>query len=403
MAEYQDFQDLDFFKCVGNVYIHTVTIYGLYKACKFAIKMTMRLASNFNKFGHRIINLKTSEENKSFIQAICVRHYISTILDKRDSEGKTLVQDDRFNGHTRNKDLAVTKDRGKVDYNSVGKTRFLAKLQYTLESSDDKFKQHLQTCLTKMDNEYKNKYAFYKDMAQFNMNIAVFITNKRNHPKLHIYKSDTPVNAQWLLLVDENKDDTMDNLGVMTGNTELLASAEEILNSEFTFITREVSHMLNKYKVEVVEGNYDDLKLTYHNELYGKKELPVDDLTSADDLIHSINQKTRRARRIVRILKHDEASVTRTRTYTKRKNAADGKKKENDGIDMVKRTQPQPPALQKRPQKFPDNPNDLSDPLVQQRHSDVIKATRDEEKKTATLRLLDLTSRTVGSGRVGEP
>ena len=235
MAEYQDFKDLDFFKCVGNVYIHTVTIYGLYKACKFAIKMTMRLASNFNKFGHRIINLKNSEENKSFIQAICVRHYISTILDQRDSEGKLLVQDDRFNGEMRNQDLAVGKYRGKIKYSNINKNQFIAKLQYTLESSDAKFKQRLQSCLQNMDNEYKDKYVFYKDMAQFNMNIAVFITNQKNHPKLYIYRSDTAVNAQWLLLVDENKDDTMNNLGVMTGNTELLASAEEILNSEFTY------------------------------------------------------------------------------------------------------------------------------------------------------------------------
>uniref|UniRef100_A0A6C0CLF4 Uncharacterized protein n=1 Tax=viral metagenome TaxID=1070528 RepID=A0A6C0CLF4_9ZZZZ len=326
MAKFQDFTDLDFFKCVGNVAFHTTTLYGLYKASAFAINMTSRVASNFNKIGHRIIKLNTSDENQSFIQAICVRQYIYAML-----------KDDRFTGV-----VGHVNHRDRLEFSKV---QFLSKLQQTLENSDAKFKQRLLSCFAAINDKYANKDAFYKSIAKFNINIAVFITNERTHPKLHIYRSED-LNNLWLLLVDENKNDSLDNLGVITSNTELFASSEEILNSVYMFDISEVTQMLNKYKVEVIGGKYDDLKLDYL-ELYDKK-LPMGELGKAADALHFISQKVRRARRVARILKNDEVSVTRTRTYTKRKNAATTKKLGTSSIEMGAMTR-KPPALPPRP------------------------------------------------------
>lgn len=293
-----------------------LTAYATYLTIKFAIKMTNRISSNFNMYGHRIISLYNGGDNQTFIKTVCIRHFLSKMFG---------FEDANFNKHTHLQDFQggmITGSNTLIGYRSKD---FNAKLEKIKGKSNEELKKVLDTCTTLLNTPFTVKETFYSAMTSCEINIGVLVMNERKHPKLHIYKSNSTAN-QWLLIVDEKQEANMINMGVVTSNTKLLATSEEILESDFTFSQYKFADMMNKYKVEVVFGDASGLELNYLD-MYKPKDMPEKELTAFDTLKHRVGQKVRRVARVVETLRKNEASLTRTRTFTKMKKhaAAEGK------------------------------------------------------------------------------
>ena len=297
-----------------------LTAYATYLTIKFAIKMTNRISSNFNMYGHRIISLYNGGDNQTFIKTVCIRHFLSKMFG---------FEDANFNKQTHLQDFKggmITGSNTLIGYTSKD---FNTKLERIKGKSNEELKKVLDTCTTLLNTPFTDKEPFYLAMTSCEINLGVLVMNERKHPKLHIYNSESPGN-RWLLIVDEKQEANMKNMGVVTSNTKLLATSDEILESDFTFSSEKFTDMMNKYKVEVVSGSHSDLKLNYLD-MYKPKDMPTKELTAFDTLKHHVGQKVRRVARVGRILRDDEVSVTRTRTFTKVKKhaaAAEEKKKE---------------------------------------------------------------------------
>ena len=289
-------------------------VIGIYLTIEFAIKMTNRVSSNFNMYGHRIISLHNGGDNQTFIKTVCVRHFLHKRFgfDDANFNKKTHLQD--FEGGMFN-----------INNTFAGYTSkyFREKLDKIKGKSNEELKKVLDTCTTLLNTPFTDKETFYLAMTSCEINLGVLVMNERKHPKLHIYNSESTANP-WLLIVDEKQEANMINMGVVTSNTKLLATSEEILESDFTFSKYKFADMMNKYKVEVVSGDASDLDLDYLD-MYKPKDMPVKEPTTFGNLKSNVAKKVRRVVRVGRILTNDEASVTRTRTYTKMKKLVEGK------------------------------------------------------------------------------
>lgn len=255
----------------------------LYLTIKFAIKMTNRVSSNFNMYGHRIISLYNGGDNQAFIKTVCVRHFLSKIFgfDNPNFNKQTHLQDFQGGMHVGHNTLIGYKSQ---DFN--------VKLERINGNSNDSFKEVFDKCIALLNTTFIDKETLYSAMTSCDINIGVLVMNERKHPKLHIYRSDLTENP-WLLIVDEKQEANMKNMGVVTSNTNLLATSEEILESDFTFSKYKFADMMNKYKVEVVYGDPSGLDLNYLD-MYKPKDMPVKKVTKFDAFKHVVGQKVRR-------------------------------------------------------------------------------------------------------------
>ena len=245
--------------------------------------MTIRVSSNFNMYGHRIISLYNGGDNQAFIKTVCVRHFLSKIFgfDNPNFNKQTHLQDFQGGMHVGHNTLIGYKSQ---DFN--------VKLERIKGNSNDKFKEVFDKCIALLNTTFIDKETLYSAMTSCDINIGVLVMNERKHPKLHIYRSDLTENP-WLLIVDEKQEANMKNMGVVTSNTNLLATSEEILESDFTFSKYKFADMMNKYKVEVVYGDPSGLDLNYLD-MYKPKDMPVKEVTKFDAFKHVVGQKVRR-------------------------------------------------------------------------------------------------------------
>ena len=238
---------------------------------------------NFNVFGRRIIQMNDDQLNKYLLKCIVM----------------LSLSQEKFNILPTNTPRAV-----------------LEKMQGV------KIPDEIKTQLPKLDifnDEGKNKQELYKILSAF-VNIAIFYLNENKHYK--IWFPYTPKNGKWLVLVDSKRpaatDTSFRSIGVLSRNTRLIGSnlskhdIANLLLDENEFVM-----LLNKYKPQgadsVINMQLNTLGVGYLN-------VANDGSESESGIIpHGIKRAYGKAKKIVRILNEDGATLSRTGTYTAKK------------------------------------------------------------------------------------
>ena len=229
---------------------------------------------NFNAFGRRIIRLNSSELNEKFIKCIVLLHYAGQ----------------KFN------------------------------VSYT-DSPTDIVEKMKEMVRSQPSNGIFNRIcakrgAFYNDLHDF-INVAVFYLNQNEHYKIHFPSQYIQLNRNWIVLVDYdmNVNGDLSSIGILTRETRLIRGlhydiGNVVLNPD------EFIELLNKYKPNGESVAMDVLRRLNVNYLNVSKQSHG----SENAIYHGIKRAYGRAKKLVRIVREDGASLSKTGTYTRKKN-----------------------------------------------------------------------------------
>lgn len=226
---------------------------------------------NFNAFGRRVICLNSSDLNEKFIKCIVLLNHAKTKFNVSYTDSPTDI------------------------------VKKMVDLQSSFASG---------SILNIICNR---RASFYNDLHDF-INVAVFYLNQNKHYKIH-FPFD-PREMGWIVLVDYDMkvDVDLSSIGVLTRETRLIRGLNYdignvvLSNSEFI-------DLLNKYKPNgehAAMGVLVKLGVSYSN-------VTKESDDSENALYHGIKRAYGRAKKLVRIVREDGASLSKTGTYTRKK------------------------------------------------------------------------------------
>lgn len=233
---------------------------------------------NFNAFGRRIIRLNSSELNEKFIKCIVLLHYARQKFNVSYTDSPTDIVEK----------MEALQLSSKLVSNFTGILNIVC----------------------------RTRNALYNDLHEL-INVAVFYLNQNKHYKIH-FPFDPPKTGErgWIVLVDYDMKETSDlsSIGILTRETRLIRGlhydiGDVVLNHD-DFIA-----LLNKYKPngnQNAMGVLAKLSVNYSNV---SRESDV----SENALYHGIKRAYGRAKKLVRIVREDGASLSKTGTYTREK------------------------------------------------------------------------------------
>ena len=154
------------------------------------------------------------------------------------------------------------------------------------------------------------KGKFYTACSQ-HMNIAIFNKNQSNHYSLDLKLVDSA--SDWLMLVDDVPwNDSLISIGILTESTRLFQKINSTIGN-ILFEKNIFCTLLEKYKPKpqnkTTVQHLSELKIQYINA--EKKPMPTDGW-----LVHNIKRAFGRAKKAVRVIRNDGATLSRTSTYT---------------------------------------------------------------------------------------
>lgn len=229
---------------------------------------------NFNAFGRRIIRLNSSELNEKFIKCIVLLHYAKQKFNVSYTDSPTDI------------------------------VKKMEALQLSFKS-DKKWTGILNIVCRRRD-------ALYNDLHEF-INVAVFYLNQNKHYKIHFpFDTRTTGEGGWIVLVDYDMKATGDlsSIGILTRETRLIRGLHYDIG-DVVLKTEEFIVLLNKYKPNGEPAAMGVLRgLDVSKQSHG----------SENAIYHGIKRAYGRAKKLVRIVREDGASLSKTGTYTREKN-----------------------------------------------------------------------------------